>query len=136
MNMEPWIILAVLAVLILFFGLYVLLYRKKRLSGREIDKIINFWKEIEALAQQHPEQAILKADKLLDHALKMAGFSGTLGEKMKKARSVFRDNDGVWSAHKLRNQIAHEIDVKVSVSQAQTGLRQFKKALSDLGVPL
>lgn len=136
MNFEPWIILGVLAVLIVAFGLYVLFYRKQRLSAREIQKIQHMWLEIEHIADQHPEQAILKADKLLDHALKGAGFSGTMGEKLKKARAVFRDNDGIWSAHKLRNRIAHEIDVKVSATQAQTSLKNFKKALFDLGVRL
>jgi hypothetical protein len=136
MNFEPWMILSVIAVLILFFGLYVLFHRKKRFSNRDIEKIQVLWKDIESISMQHPEQAILKADKLLDHALKKAGFSGTLGEKLKKARAVFRDNNAVWSAHKLRNRIAHEIDIKVTHSQAAISLKGFKKALFDLGVPL
>lgn len=136
MSFEPWVILAILAFLILAFGMYVLFYRKKRLSSGEIKKIQQLWSEIELVAIEHPEQAILKADKLLDHALKKAGFFGTLGEKLRKARAVFSDNNGVWSAHKLRNRIAHEIDIKVSSGQAQSALRNFKKALLDLGVPL
>lgn len=136
MNIEPWIILMGIAVLILLFGLYVLLYRKQRISNREIKVIQLMWKEVESTVHKHPEQALLKADKLLDHALKKAGFTGTLGEKMKKARSVFRDNNGVWSAHKLRNRIAHEIDIHVSTRQAEANLKHFKRALSDLGVPL
>jgi len=136
MNVEPWIILMGIAVLVLIFGLYVLFYRKQRLSNREIKVVQILWQEVESIVAKHPEQAILKADKLLDHTLKKAGFTGTLGEKMKKARSVFRDNNGIWAAHKLRNRIAHEIDVHVSPSQAQANLKHFKRALSDLGVPL
>lgn len=136
MNVEPWIILMGIVVLVLIFGLYVLFYRKQRLSNREIKVVQIMWKEIESIVSKHPEQAILKADKLLDHTLKKAGFTGTLGEKMKKAQSVFRDNNGIWAAHKLRNRIAHEIDVHVSPGQAQANLKHFKRALSDLGVPL
>lgn len=136
MSIEPWFILAGIAVLILFFGVYVLFYRKKRFSPRELEKIRMWWQEIESLASHHPEDAVLKADKLLDHALNRAGYSGTLGEKMKKARPLFRDNNGVWFAHKLRNRIAHEMDVIISEAEGRTCLRHFKHALTDLGVKL
>lgn len=136
MELFSGIIITALIVLVLIFGLYVLLYRKKRLSDKEIKQILILWQEIEAIAAQHPEQAIIKADKLLDHALKKAGFQGTLGEKMNKAQAVFRDNNGIWSAHKLRNRIAHEINVNISASQAQLCLKNFKNALFDLGIRL
>ena len=55
---------------------------------------------------------------------------------MKKAGQLFSDRNGIWSAHKLRNRIAHELDVKVSEKETRTALTQFKKALRDLGIKL
>lgn len=136
MDLFPTIAVLALIFLILGFGVFVLFYRKRRLSGGTIRKIQTMWKEVESLSDSHPEQAILKADKLLDFALKNAGYRGSLGEKLQKARAVFRDNDAVWSAHKLRNRIAHEIDVRLSPGQTQSALNGFKKAFYDLGVTL
>lgn len=136
MDLFPEIALIALVLLILGFGVFVLFYRKRRLSGGTVRKIQAMWREVESLSEAHPEQALLKADKLLDFALKNAGYSGSLGEKMQKARAVFRDNDAVWSAHKLRNRVAHEIDIRLSTSQTKTALNGFKKAFYDLGIAL
>jgi hypothetical protein len=78
--------------------------------------------------------AVLNADKLLDMALKEKGIRGeTMGERMKNAGDIFRDKNGVWSAHKLRNRIAHESDAVVGYNDARYALACFKKALKDLG---
>jgi len=130
------IFIAIIVLLILAFGCYILFHKKKRFSARKMKEIKEHWREIESLQEEHPEQSILKADKLLDHALKQAGYSGTLGEKMKAARAVFSDNNGLWSAHKLRNRIAHEMNVKISSLQSKGALKAFRKALRDLGVAL
>lgn len=133
---SPLMILIVIALLIVAFGLYVLLYRKQRLGSKDITQIKKLWKEAETLLNEHPDKAVLKADKLLDHALGKAGYSGNLGEKLRHARSVLSDNNAIWSAHKLRNRIAHEIDITVSVQQAKTALKAFRKAFHDLGITL
>jgi len=78
--------------------------------------------------------AVMNADKLLDQALQERGMRGkTMGERMKAANSIFTDNNGVWSAHKLRNRIAHESDVMVRYDDARYALANFRKALKDLG---
>lgn len=77
---------------------------------------------------------ILNADKLVDQALKDRGIRGeTMGERMRNASKLFNDRDCVWSAHKLRNVIAHESDATVNYKQARYALACFKKALKDLG---
>lgn len=77
--------------------------------------------------------AVLNADKLLDEALKARRFQGkTMGERMKNAKDVFKNNNAVWAAHKLRNKIAHESDVQIKPQTAQHALAAFKAALKDL----
>jgi hypothetical protein len=78
---------------------------------------------------------VINFDKLLDQALKARGFGGkTMGERMKNSSQLFSDRNGVWTAHKLRNTIAHEPDAHVTYDQARRALYNFRKALKDLGV--
>lgn len=78
--------------------------------------------------------AVLNADKLLDKALRERGVRGeTMGERMKTAQSTWSNRDEVWTAHKLRNQVAHEPNVDVSYEAARRALIGFKRALKDIG---
>lgn len=78
--------------------------------------------------------AVIDADKLLDEALKKRHFKGkTMGERLVSAQRSLKDNDAVWYAHKVRNRLVHEPDIKLKKSEAQTALAGFKKGLQDLG---
>jgi hypothetical protein len=78
---------------------------------------------------------VMNFDKLLDQALKAKTAKGsTMGERMKNSATLFSDRNGVWTAHKLRNTIAHEPDARVTYDQARQALYNFRKALKDLGV--
>jgi len=78
--------------------------------------------------------AVLHADKLLDQALRESGIGGeTLGERLKNGKTRFRNLNAVWSAHKLRNQIAHDDHVKITRRQTDSALSSFRTALIDLG---
>lgn len=78
--------------------------------------------------------AIFEADKLLDHALRTLSFGGeTMGDRLKDARRSLHNNDAVWSAHKLRNRLAHEQNVPLNGIVVDKALRGFKGALKDLG---
>lgn len=110
--------------------------KRKKINPKEQKKIQTHWKNITKELASNPKQAVLEADKLLDETLKIKGFRGNLGEKMKQAGALFSDQNGVWSAHKLRNRIAHELNINISEKEASYALFQFKKALSDLGIEL
>lgn len=78
--------------------------------------------------------AILNADKLLDQALKQKGAKGTtMGERMKASQSLWSSANNIWTAHKIRNQIAHETDARVSYNDTRRSLAAYKQALKDLG---
>lgn len=78
--------------------------------------------------------AVIDADKLLDEALRKRHFKGkTTGERMVAAQRTFTDNDAVWYAHKLRNRLVHEPDVRLRKREAMNALEGFKKGLKDLG---
>jgi hypothetical protein len=97
-------------------------------------------KQIEGLLESGGDSdahmAILNADKLLDNALKARGFRGeTMGERLKSTRKkgVFKNENAIWAAHKLRNRIAHEDDISVNADQAQKVINTFRSGLKDLG---
>lgn len=78
--------------------------------------------------------AIIDADKLLDQALKKRSFKGkTMGARLVAAQRLISDNDAVWYAHKLRNRLVHEPNVRLKKKEAQVALSGFRQCLKDLG---
>ncbi len=97
------------------------------------------WLEIENSISRDNQaschMAILNADKLLDMALKESRYSGqTMGDRMKSANDVWKNANSVWTAHKVRNKLAHEPGASVGYELTLRTLGIFKQALKDLGV--
>lgn len=133
-------VIFILASIIIAGGLLFAFISFSRKGSKQLDveKYRIKWLKIEqCLKRSEPSSchlAIIDADKLVDQALKESGFSGaTMGERMKSAGKAFSSQDSIWSAHKLRNKIAHEADVVVNYDQARRALLSFKKALKDVG---
>ena len=110
-------------------------FTTKKFSSEQLQYMKAHWIRIIDSFDMYSNQGVMDADKLLDYALKCYGYEGTLGDKLKIAKSRFSDLNGVWSAHKLRNTLAHEL-VKVSKEDGRRALKQFKQALNDLGANL
>ena len=78
--------------------------------------------------------AIMNADKLVDQALRESKYKGeTMGERMKSAQKVWRNANHIWGAHKIRNQLAHEVNTKLTYDITLRSLSAFKQGLKDLG---
>jgi hypothetical protein len=135
------VLLLIFFALILVFGIAVFVIvvsRGRATSFLDVDKYRSSWLSIEQkLNKDEPATyvvCIMEADKLLDHALKERGFKGgTMGERMKSASSAWKDANAVWKAHKLRNQLAHEQEVKLRYPQVRGVLACFKQGLKDVG---
>lgn len=113
-------------------------YAKGGTKHLNVDKYRSKWLAIEQSISSGQEttyhMAILNADKLLDQALKERGFSGnTMGERMKSAQKSWTNSNHVWTAHKLRNRIAHESEVVISYDITKRALTAFRQALKDMG---
>lgn len=79
-------------------------------------------------------QSIMEADKLLDYVLKGKGFAGeTMADRLRSAGPKLSRRNAVWSAHKLRNVFAHEVDADVVASQVKDALKNYERAIRDLG---
>lgn len=95
------------------------------------------WAAIEIMASgtgSSLKDAVSEADKLLDYVMKHQGIRGTnMGERLKNHSGRFSDVNEIWSAHKLRNALAHEADFDLVPSQAREAIKQFERGLKDLG---
>jgi len=78
--------------------------------------------------------AIIEADKLLDEALREAGIRGVNpGERLKNVkRGQLPDVEAVWQAHRVRNQIAHEANLRLKRDIAERTLKIYEEALRAL----
>ncbi len=135
--MDGLVIILFVAVLAIGISLMLIItLTRKSPPGINKDIFRSKWLGIENSLDESESSrhlAVLNADKLLDAALKARGFKGdTMGERMKSARETFRNNNAVWAAHKLRNQIAHE-DIIVKPHTTKQALAAFKGALKDVG---
>lgn len=137
--MDASIIILFAAVIIIGVLLFaVITLTKKGTTVLDVDKYRTKWLAIEQSLTRDNEasyhMAILNADKLLDQALRERGFKGqTMGDRMKFAKESWSDRNALWTAHKLRNQVAHESDIRVEYDQARRALAGFKQGLKDLG---
>lgn len=130
MTLAENIILQALVYAVIVMWIVKRLRRKRRVSAPDRARIARAWAT--AQSQTDPVRQVLEADKVLDMALGICGFSGTLGDKLKAAGPRFRDIDAVWRAHKLRNHVAHEAHATATQSEAASALRAMKKGIEDL----
>lgn len=110
----------------------------KRPGPLDIDKYRRRWMTIEQQLKRDDAAschlAVLNADKLLDQALRDRAIKGaSMGARMKVVNDTWTNANAVWTAHKLRNKIAHEPDVRVDYNEARHALSSFKQGLKDMG---
>lgn len=96
---------------------------------QQIEKILNSSNEIEL------KHALMEADKLVDYALKQSGYSGeTFADRLRNAQKDIRPDvyNQIWQGHKVRNQIAHESETRISnneLCEAASKLLNYLKTI-------
>lgn len=125
--------MAIVIVVGILFVLYYEFLLRRKVPQAEIERIQEAWRRI--IRERDMRHAILEADKLLDHALFLKGYRGNLGVKLKKAQRLFGgDINRVWSAHKVRNNIAHQIGFQVDEKGYRSAMLAFRDALRKLKI--
>lgn len=148
-------VIAVVASFLLFVGIvFVILglntiYKVRRaielfIAARRIPKkkkkLVKKWKKIEQRLKSGQEAelklAVIEADKFFDDILKKIGYLGKdMGERLRKINSSQIANiDDIWSAHKVRNNIVHDVDFRLTEFETERTVRAYKKALEELEV--
>lgn len=137
-NNPAGIFILVAVLLAAIVGVVYLMVTSKHGSQLNVQRYQTKWLQIENSVTRDNaaswQLAIMNADKLLDQALRERRFKGqTMGERMKSAQKVWKNANHLWGAHKIRNQLAHEVNAKVSYEITLRSLSAFKQGLKDLG---
>lgn len=98
------------------------------------------WQDVQTHIQSHSPNdwrlAIIEADIMLEEALEELGLAGnTIGEMLKSASTnQIRTLDDAWSAHLVRNKIAHTgADFVLTQRLAQETINQYQRVFMELG---
>ncbi len=126
------IVLAFVIVDVIIVAYVVYRRYRRKIPQKIIDEVRDSWKNI--IRQKDHRHAVMDADNLLDHTLSKMGLKGNLGAKLKKSPHLFKDVNGLWSAHKVRNNIAHKINYRVDERAYKKAMLAFKQAFKDLKI--
>jgi hypothetical protein len=125
------------------WALFTLPFKKgpATLGSAEARELAAHWTAVTDMAAVPATQAmaISEADKLLDATMRALNLPGNkMADRLRAAEGKLgRDlTNDVWRAHKLRNQLAHEVGARVAPNQVEDALRTFARALRTLGVPV
>lgn len=132
-----WLLVAIVIIALLLWR--VVNSTKRRLTERVRQDIRAKWKHIQALVDEDNEhswtKAIMEADKLLNYTLEQFHVQGnSIGERLKNSRNLFRHVDVAWRAHRVRNELAHDMDRRMNQGEARQVLGWFESALRQLEV--
>lgn len=78
--------------------------------------------------------SVIEADKVVDDTLKQMGFEGEhMSDRLGQLSSdEVKSLEGVWRAHRLRNNLVHSPDFKVGPDEAERALDAFEAFLKEL----
>ncbi|HPN67569.1 MAG TPA: hypothetical protein PLZ62_02850 [bacterium] len=129
-----------LALLLALMAMWLILWAKpkgKRLKQSGFEK---YWQQVIKISNQDnpsaKKQAIIEADKVLDLIARSMVEGENLGDRLRKMEKIFYHRERyqqAWTAHKVRNKIAHEIDYNLSESEYSMVMSNYRKVFEDLG---
>lgn len=124
------------AVCCIVFAFYVRRFfrRGPLFTEKELLDLRSRFRDLEKRVYWDPRHAVMEGDKLLDLLLQKRGYRGSMADKLKRAGRQFSNIQDLWYAHKMRNRIVHELDVKIEPKQAKRFLASYKKAFRLSGV--
>lgn len=105
-----------------------------------LKKLTKKWHKItdrlEIASESEYKLAVIEAEDMLDDILKKMGYTGKdLDERLKQLNPIILDNiDQVRENHKLRNNIVHDPDYKLTLDQAKKMIKVYEQAFLSLEV--
>lgn len=141
---------AIISILFIF-GIIILIIKTDTLTislkylirGTEIptlpkSRLKKKWEKIRARLEEKDEAnlklAVIEADNFIDYLLKRISYKGeTMAERLKQIKPAQLKNlDNLWQAHKVRNNIVHEPNFKLTLHQAEEAIENYEKVLEEL----
>ena len=96
----------------------------------------NLTKRLDLTSEAEWKLAVIEAESMLDETFQRINISGeSFGERLKQIKTEQLENlEDVWEAHKIRNNIVHDPDYRLTLGQAKKVMETYEKALRELGV--
>lgn len=116
--------------------------REGALTSSDRQTVRDSWLKIEEQVSfgkpSNYRSAVIDADKLVDFVLrKIYPADEAMGERLKNAKVKFVNYyeiyDGLWFAHKVRNEIVHNVNFELPSVEVRSILDKFKAGLERLG---
>lgn len=116
--------------------------REGVLTSLDRQTVRDSWLKIEEQASfgkpSNYRSAVIDADKLVDFVLRrIYPADEAMGERLKSAKPKFINYyeiyDGLWFAHKVRNEIVHNVNFELPSVEVRSILDKFKAGLDRLG---
>lgn len=102
------------------------------------EKAFKEWAKIKQRIDTGKEEeyklALIEADSLLDDILKRIGYQGeSISDRLKQIDLMILPNiEQVWEVHKVRNNIIHDPDYRLTFDVAKKALAIYEKVFQDL----
>lgn len=135
----------VLGIFRLFWFLITLPFKgigKSRRQGLNLENknyIASKRHEIEDLVQSENlielKHAVIEADKLVDFVLRSQGFAGdTFADRLRSAQGSMPPSlyNQLWEGHKIRNQIAHENELRIMNQELREAVEKLFKYIKTI----
>ncbi len=122
--------------------LLILNYNQQDTSWKKTvkSKLFQFNKDLQTNNIDTLKILLINTDKLLYYTMEKRGIKGnTTGEKLKNAKKNFVGNNKkkdlynkIWKAHKLRNKMAHTINMKTTKTELRNSYSNLKQGIKSL----
>lgn len=140
--MKYLLVIIIIAILVIAFsfGLKYLARRnaRKEYGLQDREAWVKKWQEIENLSkggESYLKLAIIECDQLLDHIFKAMHIPGEdTGQRLKFMVQTKPSLGYIYKARRLRNQLVHEANFRMNVSETRQAVSLYKKIFKDLGV--
>lgn len=130
-NSALFLSVAILVFLAVFFVGFVWWKSKARgLGPSQKEQVWKLWHKVVSI--EDPHRRVMEGDKVVDFAMSLLGYQGSFADKLRKAGPRFSNVQSLWDAHKLRNNLAHEVNASVTERDAARAMAAFEKALRDI----
>lgn len=110
--------------------IYFFLSRKKFFNADEAKKSCT---QIEKTKNLDPNHSLMESHKILVASIETLTKKKTTAAKtLNKISKRLKSDKSMWKFHRMRNQAAHEINFKVTESEAKEARKVFKAVVKEL----
>jgi len=134
--MSTWVVIDAIGILLLILIGLAIWWWRFRPGKLDSAYYKDSWQAIQKLCRSKTSwaEAIISADQLLAQALKKKRVRGrTMGAQLVAIQRILSDNDGVWSAHKLRSKLETDAAPRLKQVDVKEALVSIRQALKDIG---